>query len=79
MATYQEQIEKARREKEAKAKAAEAAKAAQLSPEQIEHWRLVLANMGVPFAMSMPESYVQRFRDAIQAEFNTLSGDEEKV
>ncbi len=73
MATYQEQIERRRLEKEAKEKAEAAAK---LSPDQASHWRLVLANMGVPFAMSMPIELVQRFRDALQVKINATSGDE---
>ena len=70
MATYQEQIERRRLEREAKEKAEADAKAKQLSPEQVAHWRLVLAHMGVPFAMSMPVEMVQRFRDALQARIN---------
>lgn len=67
MATYQEQIEKRRLEREAKEKAEAASK---LSPDQVAHWRLVLANMGIPFAMSMPVDMVQRFRDGLQARIN---------
>lgn len=78
MATYQEQIEKRRLEKEAKAKA-DAER--HLSPDQVANWRLVLANMGVPFAMTMPEAMVQKFRDGIQARINKEfqhSGDGER-
>ena len=67
MATYQEQLEKIRSQKETKAKAEAEEQARLLSPEQVGHWRIVLANMGIPFARSMPAEMVQRFRDAIQA------------
>jgi hypothetical protein len=81
MATYQQQLEKLRLQKEAKAKAEAEAKARQLTPDQVAHWRLVMVNMGVPFAMSMPESIVQEFRDRIQlrlnAEFKQRDGDGE--
>lgn len=70
MATYQEQIEKRRREKEEREKAEAENKARQLTPDQVSHWRLVLANMGIPFAMSMPETMVQNFRDLIQIRLN---------
>lgn len=67
MATYQEQIERNRLKAEMrKRKDAENA-AKKLSPEQIKNWRLVLANMGIPFAMSMPDEMVQEFRDGIQS------------
>ena len=64
MATYQEQIERRRLEREAKEKA-EA-----LNASQVDNWRIVLANMGIPFARSMPAEMVQRFRDALQAKIN---------
>ncbi len=76
MATYQQQLDRLRAQKEAKAKAEAEAKARQLSPDQVAHWRLVLANMGIPLAMSMPEEMVQQFRDAVQARINREFGDE---
>ena len=81
MATYQEQIARGQREKEAKEKADAEEKTKQLSPEQVRNWRLVLVHMGVPFAMSMPETMVQQFRDALQdrinVEYPRPTGDEE--
>ena len=71
MATYQEQLDRLRREKEEKAKAEE------LNAKQIDNWRGVLANMGVPFARSMPVELVQRFRDAMQTRINDEFGKEE--
>lgn len=70
MATYQQQLDKLRLQREAKERAEAASEAAQLSPDQVAHWRLVLANMGIPFAMSMPVDMVQRFRDGLQARVN---------
>ena len=75
MATYQEQIERRRLEREAKEKDA-AERKALLSSDQVSNWRLVLLNMGIPLAMSMPESMVQQFRDNIQARINREFGDE---
>ncbi len=63
MAIYQEQIERLNRMKESKEKAETER---ELSGEQIENWRIVLRNMGIPLAMSIPESMVQKFRDALQ-------------
>ena len=77
MATYQEQLAKTRALKEAKAKAEAEEKARQLTPEQVEHWRGVLAHMGIPFARSMPVEMVQRFKDAIQARMNAYFGDKQ--
>lgn len=71
MATYQEQLERLRREKEEKAKAEE------LSAKQIDNWRGVLAHMGIPFARSMPVEMVQRFRDALQGRVNAEFGSSE--
>ena len=67
MANYQEQIERLNSMKERNEKAETEHK---LSGEQIEIWRITLRNMGIPLAMSMPESMVQRFRDAIQKRIN---------
>lgn len=67
MATYQEQIARRQREKETKAKSDADRK---MTSEQIDHWRGVLWNMGVPFAMTMPVEMVQRFRDVMQARIN---------
>jgi hypothetical protein len=64
MATYQEQIERLRKQREQREKAA------QLSKEQVEHWRIVLANMSIPFAMTMPAEMIQEFRDRMQASIN---------
>jgi len=63
MANYQEQIERLNRMKESKEKAETENK---LSSDQIANWRIVLRNIGIPLAMSMPESMVQKFRDAFQ-------------
>ena len=79
MATYQEQLERMRIEREAKEKIEAERKASQLSPDQVSHWRLVLANMGIPFAMSMPVEMVQRFRDGIQARINAEYGSDAAV
>ena len=66
MATYQEQIERNRLKAEMrKRKDAEDA-AKKLTPEQIKNWRMVLAQMGIPFAMSIPEEMVNAFKDGIQ-------------
>lgn len=70
MATYQQQLDKLRLQREAKEKAEAAREATKLSPDQVTHWRGVLSYMGVPFAMSMPESIVQQFRDGLQARIN---------
>lgn len=75
MATYQQQLERLRLQREAKEKAEAEEKARLLTPDQIKHWRLVLANMGVPMAMSMPDSWVQKFKDRIQDRITVLGGD----
>ena len=73
MATYQEQIERNRLKAEMrKRKDAENA-AKKLSPEQIKNWRQVLANMGIPFAMSMPDEMVQKFKDGIQSKLERVA------
>lgn len=74
MATYQEQLAKLTAEREAREKAEAERKASLLTPDQVSHWRLVLANMGIPFAMSMPEHMVQRFKDGIQAKLTAEYG-----
>lgn len=66
MATYQEQIERNRKQREEREKAEAERKASQLGPEQIKLWRTVLAQMVGPFAHVMPEAMVQQFRDRIQ-------------
>lgn len=70
MATYQEQIAKRAAEREARERAEAERQATKLSPDQLTHWRLIMANMGVPFAGMLPDAFVQRFRDAIQARIN---------
>lgn len=70
MATYQEQLARRVAEREAREKAEAERKAAQMSPDQIANWRIVLRNMGIPFASVMPDATVQRFRDAFQARIN---------
>lgn len=72
MATYQEQIARRAQERAALEKAEADRQAAILSPEQVRHWRLVLANMGIPFAMSLPSEVVQRFKDRIQERLDSL-------
>ena len=66
MATYQEQLARRKAEREAKEKLEAERKARALSPEQIENWRKALTEIVGPFALVMPESMVQEFRDLIQ-------------
>jgi hypothetical protein len=40
-----------------------------LTPEQIKHWRDVLCVTIGPYALIMPDSEVQRIRDAMQDKF----------
>lgn len=72
MATYQEQIAKRAQERAEREKAEAERQAAMLSPEQVLYWRIVLSNMGIPFAMSMPDQIVQKFKDRIQERLNSL-------
>jgi hypothetical protein len=69
MATYQEQIERRRLEKERD----EAQK--KMTADQVANWRGVLSRMGIPFAASMPEEMVLRFRDAFQERLNRETSD----
>lgn len=70
MATYQEQIERHRREREAKEKTEIERKAKQLTPEQIKNWRGVLSHIVGPFAFVMSEEMVRHFHDVIQAKLS---------
>ena len=63
MATYQQQLERLRYQREAREKAEAERKANQLTPEQIKHWRLVLCRIVGPGAMLIPDATVQEFRD----------------
>lgn len=78
MATYQEQLERLRREREAREKADAENKARQMTPEQIKNWREVLVRVVGPFAYVMPETMVREFRDRIQRDINTQFPDKEQ-
>jgi hypothetical protein len=79
MATYQEQLERLRREREAKEKAEAERLAKQMTPEQIKNWRGILMNMGLgPYALIMPEEMVQEIRDRIQDRINAECSDAAK-
>lgn len=78
MATYQEQLARLRKQREEREKFEAEQRAKQLSPEQVAHWRIVLANMGIPFAMSMSEDMIQKFKDGIQARIANIPHTEGK-
>lgn len=70
MATYQEQLDRLRREREAKEKAEAERLAKLMTPEQIKNFRGVLAHMVGPYAYIMPDAMVEEFRDRIQDRIN---------
>jgi len=59
MATYQEQLAKLQEKKNAQLDGDK------LSANQINNWRIILRNLGVPFAETMPDFMVQKLRDVI--------------
>lgn len=72
MATYQEQIERMRQQREAKVKAEEEAKARQLSPEQIKNWRQALAFTAIGgAAYVIPDQMVQAIYEKFMGEINS--------
>ena len=78
MATYQEQIERRRIEREAKEKAEAERLARQLSPEQIKNWRQVLALTPIgPAAYIIPSDLVQAIYEKFQRELSS-DGDQER-
>ena len=74
MATYQEQLERLRQQREAKERAEAERKANQLTPDQIKHWRQVLLHVVGPGAMLIPDAMVQEFRDRFQQRINEETG-----
>lgn len=79
MATYQEQLDKLRQQREAKEKAEAERLAGQLSPKQMKNWREVLVRIVGPYALIMPEAMVQEFRDRFNASLKgSRSGDEQE-
>lgn len=46
-----------------------------LTPAQIESWRNVLCGMFGPYALIMPESDIQKFKDRIESEANKPPND----
>ena len=82
MATYQEQIDNARRAKEAKAKADAEQAAQELSAEQVQNWREALVFMVGPGALYLPESMVRalhkKLSDRLKAEAPSFDDIEER-
>ncbi len=60
MATYQEQLDCIRREKEDKKRADE------MSKDQTKNWRIVLESMGVPFVSSLSDEAINELRKILQ-------------
>lgn len=70
MATYQEQLDRLRQQREAREKAEAERKALEMTPDQITNWRGILRHMVGPYALIMPDSMVQEFRDRFQDRIN---------
>jgi len=73
MATYQEQIEKAKLAKEAKAKVDAERAAMELTPEQVKNWREALALTIGPYAHVMHEEYVRALHAAFRERLKAAS------
>lgn len=48
----------------------------ELTPEQIESWRKILARMYGPYALFMSVKEIQDFRDKLQADVDKIVPDE---
>ena len=71
MATYQEQLDRLRKQRGAKEKVEEERKANALSHEQIKNWRnaLALTPIGIA-AYYLPDEMIQALRDKFNQELN---------